>query len=101
MQDRLEGFALYLRMAEEERLKLFGHPENTPARLERLRPYIIALGEPDAWTKEVVGVLDTAFETHWTRMGESFQIYDIDQGLIDAVEATVEQEASSRPRQRR
>ena len=99
--DRLEGFALYLRMAEEERLKLFGHPKNTPERLERLRPYIIALGEPDAWTKEVVGVLDSAFETHWTRTGESFQIYDIDQSLIDAVRAAIENESRSSQRQRR
>lgn len=99
--DRLEGFALYLRTAEEERLKFFGHPENTPERLERLRPYIVALGEPDAWTDEFANVLSSASGSHWRRNDDSFQIYEIDQSLIDAVEAATKRETVSRPLQRR
>lgn len=99
--DRLEGFALYLRTAEEERLKFFGHPENTPARLERLRPYIVALGEPDTWTEELANVLSSASGSHWRKNEDSFQIYEIDQSLIDAVEAATERETASRQQQRR
>ena len=99
--DRLEGFALYLRTAEEARLKFFGHPENTPKRLERLRPYIIALGRPDAWTTEFANVLGSASGLHWRKSEDSFHIYDAAQSLIDAVQAATKQDASSRRRQRR
>ncbi len=98
--DRLEGFALYLRTAEEERLKFFGHPENTPERLERIRPYIIALGDPDARTEDFARMISWVSGSHLPKKEDSFHA-KVDQGLIDAVEAAVEQEAPSRPRQRR
>ena len=100
LMDRLEGFALYLRTAEEERLNFFDHPENTPERLERIRPYIIALGDPNAWTEDFARMIGWVSGSHLPKKEDSFHT-KVDQGLIDAVEAAVEQEAASRPRQQR
>ncbi len=91
--DRLEGFALYLRTAEEERSKFFDQPETTPERLEKLRPYIVALGDPGAWTMEFSGVLSSTSGQHWFGNYDDLLPYEVDQNLIDAVRTAIEHES--------
>ena len=55
--DRLEGFALYLRTAEEDRLDILHPLEGTSEPADKLLPYVIALGDRHAWGKEFVAAL--------------------------------------------
>ena len=49
LMDQLEGFRLYLDVAEKEEMNLRNPPELTPVLFERYLPYAIALGVEQAW----------------------------------------------------
>lgn len=53
----LEGFKLYLKTAEENRLNLLTPPERTPELFEKLLPYAIALDVENEWGKKFDNVL--------------------------------------------
>lgn len=61
-QDEIEGFALYLETAEEERLKLLHPPERTPELFEALLPYALALDLEVAWSAKFADLLRKATE---------------------------------------
>ena len=61
-QDEIEGFALYLETAEEERLKLLHPPERTPELFEALLPYALALDLEVAWSAKFAELLRKAVE---------------------------------------
>lgn len=49
----IEGFKLFLKTTEEERLKIIGTPPTkTPELFEKYLPYAIALGVEEAWSKK-------------------------------------------------
>lgn len=52
LMDKLEGFKLYLEVAEKEDLKLRHPPDMTPALFEKYLPYAIALGVEQAWAEQ-------------------------------------------------
>ncbi len=58
--DRLEGFALYLSVAEEDRMNFHNPPERTPELFEKFLPYALALGVEQAWSEQFDGVLAAA-----------------------------------------
>lgn len=58
--DRIEGFALYLSVAEKDRLNFHNPPERTPELFERFLPYALALGVEQAWAEQFAGVVDAA-----------------------------------------
>jgi uncharacterized membrane protein YgcG len=60
VMDAIEGFRLYLGVAEEDRLKAFYPPERTPELFERYLPYAIALDVENAWAKRFEGVIENA-----------------------------------------
>jgi uncharacterized membrane protein YgcG len=70
LMDRVEGFKLYLGVAEGEELE-FGHPpEKTPALFERYFPYALALGVELSWAEKFADVLaraqaDGSHQPHW------------------------------------
>ena len=45
----IEGFAMYIKAAETQRLNLENPPERTPQEFERVMPYAVALGLENAW----------------------------------------------------
>ena len=51
--DKIEGFKLYLSVAEEDELELSGKPEFTTDVFEKFLPYAIALGVENAWSKKL------------------------------------------------
>lgn len=52
VMDRLEGFKLYMDVAEKDELKLLRDPpQMTPQLFERFLPYAIALGVEKAWAE--------------------------------------------------
>lgn len=56
MMDKLEGFKLFLEVAEKDDLDIKHPPELTPALFEQYLPYAIALGVELAWGKKFARV---------------------------------------------
>lgn len=53
----LEGFRMYLKTGEENRLNLLTPPEMTPELFEKLLPYAVALNVENEWAKKFNNVL--------------------------------------------
>jgi uncharacterized membrane protein YgcG len=51
LMDELEGFRMYLEVAEKEDLNRLEGPELTPGLFERFLPYAVALGVEQAWAE--------------------------------------------------
>ena len=60
IMDQIEGFKLYLGVAEKDRLNFDNPPKETPELFERFLPYAIALDVQNAWAKRFAGVLAAA-----------------------------------------
>jgi uncharacterized membrane protein YgcG len=60
VMDAIEGFRLYLGVAEEDRLQAFYPPKKTPELFERYLPYAVALDVENAWAKRFEGVIENA-----------------------------------------
>jgi uncharacterized membrane protein YgcG len=60
IMDQIEGFKLYLSVAEKERLNLLNPPEKTPALFEKYLPYALALDVENAWSEQFAEVLAQA-----------------------------------------
>ena len=96
--DRIEGFALYLTVAETVRLNLLNPPERTPELFERFLPYAIALDVTHEWGEMFTGVLNTTSEPDWLQcsttadgkaLGRSFIDHEaLERGLGSAVSST-------------
>lgn len=50
--DEADGFALYLKVAERDRMHWFTPPAKTPELLERYLPYALALGVQQEWAEQ-------------------------------------------------
>ncbi len=60
IMDQIEGFKLYLSVAEKDRLNLLNPPEKTPALFEKYLPYALALDVENAWSEQFAEVLAKA-----------------------------------------
>ena len=60
VMDRIEGFRLYLSVAEKDRMNFHNPPERTPELFERFLPYALALGVEQAWSEQFDRVLAAA-----------------------------------------
>ncbi|MCZ6862533.1 MAG: DUF2207 domain-containing protein [Alphaproteobacteria bacterium] len=60
IMDRLDGFAMYLSVAEKDRLNLMNPPDETPELFERFLPYALALDVEQKWSERFAGVLASA-----------------------------------------
>jgi uncharacterized membrane protein YgcG len=74
VMDRIEGFKLYLSVAEKDRMNFHNPPERTPELFEKFLPYALALGVEQAWSEQFDGVLARAsqgpgggngYRPHW------------------------------------
>lgn len=63
LMDRLEGFKLYLEVAEKDDLNVAHPPELTPELFERFLPFAIALGVEQAWAERFENVFAKLAET--------------------------------------
>lgn len=50
--DQIEGFKLFLTVAEQHRFEMLHPPEITPEVFEKFLPYAIALGVENAWCQK-------------------------------------------------
>jgi len=60
IMDQIEGFKMYLSVAEKDRLNLENPPERTPQLFEMFLPYALALGVEQKWSEQFAGVLAVA-----------------------------------------
>lgn len=60
IMDEIEGFKMYLSVAEKDRLNLENPPELTPQLFEMFLPYALALGVEQKWSEQFAGVLAAA-----------------------------------------
>ncbi len=60
LMDRMEGFRLYLSVAEQDELSLRHPPEKTPELFERYLPFAMALDVEQQWAQRFEGVLARA-----------------------------------------
>ena len=60
LMDRIEGFRLFLRVTERDRLNAVMPPEKTPETFERFLPYAIALGVENRWAEYFSDTLSDA-----------------------------------------
>jgi uncharacterized membrane protein YgcG len=64
--DEIEGFRLYLSVAEEDRLNFIHPPYETPELFEKFLPYAMALGVENEWGERFARLLDKAgYEPRW------------------------------------
>ncbi len=56
--DQLEGFKLFLTVAEKDRMNLLNPPERTPELFEKFLPYALALEVEHEWAENFAGVLE-------------------------------------------
>jgi uncharacterized membrane protein YgcG len=60
IMDQIEGFKMYLSVAEKERLEMLHPPEKTPELFEKYLPYALALEVENQWSEQFAGVLAQA-----------------------------------------
>ena len=56
----IDGFKLYLSVAEKDRMNFHNPPERTPEEFEKYLPYAIALGVEHEWGEQFTDVLAAA-----------------------------------------
>lgn len=61
--NKIEGFKMFLSVAEKERLNILNPPEKTPELFERYLPYALALGVEQAWAEQFSELLARAGES--------------------------------------
>jgi len=51
-RESIQGFKLYLSVAEKDRIDFHNAPEKNPKIFEKLLPYVMALGVEKKWAKQ-------------------------------------------------
>ena len=63
IMDKIEGFKMYLSVAEKDRLNILNPPEKTPELFEKYLPYALALDVEQEWAEQFSDVLWQAART--------------------------------------
>jgi len=58
--DKIEGFKMYLSVAEKDRLNIINSPEKTPELFEKYLPYALALDVENDWALQFASVINTS-----------------------------------------
>ena len=67
LQSEIEGFKMYLEMAEKDRINLLNPPDRTPEHFEAMLPYAFALGVQHKWSSIFESILvAAAYSPKWT-----------------------------------
>lgn len=80
VMDEIEGFKMYLEVAEKDRLNILNPPEETPELFEKYLPYALALDVEQRWAERFAGVLARVTEggeryrPHWY-MGNDWDVH--------------------------
>jgi len=67
LQSRINGFQMYLDLAEKERLNLLNPPDMTTEHFEAMLPYAFALGVEHKWSEKFKAILEAAqYRPEWS-----------------------------------
>ncbi|HEY5562739.1 MAG TPA: DUF2207 domain-containing protein, partial [Clostridiaceae bacterium] len=58
LMDEIEGFKLFLKVTEKDRLNMLNPPQRTPALFEKYLPYALALNVEQKWSEQFSQVFD-------------------------------------------
>ncbi len=61
--DKIEGFRMFLRAVDGDRLNRLTPPDKTPELFEKYLPYAVALDSEQAWAQQFSAVLENATQT--------------------------------------
>lgn len=110
MLDKIDGFRLYLDVAEKEDLELRNPPEKTPELFEAYLPYALALGVEQSWAEQFTSVFERLkaatgqayrpiwYHGHWnsSNVGKSMQgLTAMTSSLGDAISSSASPPGSS------
>lgn len=89
---KVEGFKLYLDVAEKDRLKFSDAPEKTPERFNALLPYAVAFGVEKQWAKQFEGI-DVSQTVGWyggniAAFSAASLVSDVSSGLSMAISSS-------------
>ncbi len=100
VMDEIEGFKMYLSVAEADRMNMRGAPEVTPQVFEKFLPYAIGMGVEKPWSKALesqllkAGTVDTAYHPNWYRGSSGWSTRDLGAataGIVGGVAAGMAQ----------
>jgi len=63
IMDEIEGFRLYLAVAEQDRMNMAHPPDKTPALFEKYLPFALALDVENKWSEQFADVLAAASQS--------------------------------------
>jgi len=94
VMDQLEGFKLYLSVAEKQRLNLLNPPEKTPELYEKFLPWALALGVEQQWSEQFSEVLEKAmkednYSPSWYHSGQPFTSAGLASSLGSSLSSTI------------
>ena len=72
LMDRVDGFKMFLKAVDGDRLQTIARPDKTPQLFERFLPYAFALGVEHAWAEQFSQVLAQAATAGATGSGASY-----------------------------
>jgi uncharacterized membrane protein YgcG len=72
LMDRVDGFKMFLKAVDSDRLQTIARPDKTPQLFERFLPYAFALGVEHAWAEQFSQVLAQAAAAGATSSGTSY-----------------------------
>ena len=76
--DEIEGFRLYLDVAEGDELKLVGAPRKTPGLFEAYLPFALALGVSQHWSEKFAEVFRTQAVANYSPAWYTGDRWDLD-----------------------
>ncbi|WDF54407.1 DUF2207 domain-containing protein [Mucilaginibacter sp. KACC 22063] len=75
-QSMIEGFKMYLKTAEENRLNILNAPERTPEVFERFLPYAVALDVENDWAAKFESILSAAnYDPDWYNDQRGYHVF--------------------------
>ena len=97
--DEIEGFKLYLSVAEKDLLNFNNPPEKTAELFERYLPYAIALGVENEWGEKFTAILATGATANqsnldWYDSSDSDQISNLAHGLASGLDNAIASSAT-------
>jgi uncharacterized membrane protein YgcG len=107
IMDQIDGFKLYLSVAEKERLEVLHPPEKTPELFEKYLSYALALDVENEWTEQFADVLAQAQADgqpyspawysgrSWDRFGSSGFVSSLGNSFAGAIAASSSPPGSS------
>ncbi len=73
LQSEIEGFKMYLEMAEKDRINLLNPPDRTPEHFEAMLPYAFALDVQHKWSALFESILTAAaYQPNWTNSSDTY-----------------------------